>query len=256
MISNPYFYLIAVPAVLITGISKGGFGVGLGILTVPLLTLVIGPIQAAAVILPILVLMDIVGVVAYRSDWDRANMRIMLPGALFGIAVGALTFRYVSERHLELLTGLIALGFTLQSLSGADRAAAPHGPSLATGSFWSAMSGFTSFIANAGSAPIQVYLLPQRLDKTLFVGTTVVFFAVVNFVKLGPYLWLGLLTNENLATSLVLLPLAPVGVWLGIWAHNRVSPVLFYRLCYLILVIVGGKLVWDGLFAAGGLVAS
>lgn len=255
MVSNPLFYWLAGPSILLLGVSKGGLGGGLGLLAMPVLSLVIGPAQTAAVMLPILCAMDVIGVAVYRRLWDAENMRIILPGAVVGIGIGALTFRFVSEQVLDVLVGTIAVGFAAQAWLGLGSSRAPRGPNFAAGSFWAALSGYTSCVANTGSPPLSIYLLPQRLDKTLYVGTTVIFFAIVNLLKLPAYLELGLFTPGNLATSLVLLPLAPVGMLLGVWAHKRLKSGLFYQICYVLLVATGSKLVWEGLFASGGLLA-
>jgi uncharacterized protein len=247
MIELTLFYIIAVPAVLIVGISKGGFGSGLGVLAVPAMSLVVSPLQAVGVMLPILCLMDLVGVWNYRHSWDKANMKIMAPAAVVGIIVGTLLFDYMNEQTIRLLIGTIALVFALDHWIG-KRKAEPASTSFVKGSFWSAVSGFTSFVAHAGGPPMSVYLLPQRLDRAIFVGTTVVFFTAVNYAKLVPYWWLGQLEVGNLLTSLVLMPLAPVGVWLGIWLRDKISPTVFYETCYVFLAIVGAKLIWDGWF--------
>ena len=244
-IVDPWFYAAAVPAVLTAGISKGGFGGGVGFVSVPLIALVISPIQAAAVMLPILCLMDLFGIWAYRATWDRRNVSIMVPGALAGIAVGAFTFRYLDDDLVRLMIGAIAVVFALHYWFGGATARRQRQPSVALGSLWSVVAGFTSFVAHAGGPPVQVYLLPQRMDKTLFVGTTVVFFLVVNYAKLVPYAMIGQFSAENLWTALVLAPLAPVGMWLGIRLHGVVSQALFYRLCYGALTITGAKLIWD-----------
>ncbi len=249
MIVDPLFYLLAIPALIGVGISKGGFGAALGSLAVPLMSLAVPVPQAAGIALPILCVMDLIGVVAYRRQWDPANMRIMIPGALIGIAIGTLTFRYLDEALIRLLIGAIAVGFALNHwfVHSAAGAAAPR--SLGKGTLWSGVSGFTSFVAHAGGPPLAVYLLPQRLDKTLYVGTTVIYFTVVNYVKLVPYAWLGQLSTGNLWTSLVLLPMAPLGMWLGFWLHDRIRTELFYRWTYRFLFLSGLKLVYDGLRA-------
>ena len=246
MIDITLFYIIAVPAVLVTGISKGGFGSGLGVLAVPAMALVVSPVQAAGVMLPILCVMDAVGIWNYRRSWDLPNMKIMVPAAVIGIVVGTLMFDYMNEQAIRLLIGSIALIFALDHWVG-RRQAEPAGTSVIKGGFWSAVAGFTSFVAHAGGPPMSVYLLPQRLDRALFVGTTVVFFTAVNYAKLLPYWWLGHLEAGNLMTSLVLMPLAPIRVWLGIWLRDKISPTIFYETCYVFLAIVGAKLVWDGL---------
>ena len=246
MIVDPWFYALAVPSILIIGISKGGFGSGLGIITVPALALVVPPLQAAGIMLPILCLMDLFGLWAYRRQWDRANMRIMVPAVLGGIAIGTATAGLLVEGDIRLIVGSIAVVFALDYWLRRGESRAAVGRSVLKGSFWSLAAGFTSFVSHAGGPPISVYLLPQKLDKTMYVGTTVVLFAVVNYVKLVPYAWLGQLAPGNLLTSLVLAPLAPLGMGLGIWLHNRVSPRFFYQACYVLIFVVGAKLVWDG----------
>jgi uncharacterized membrane protein YfcA len=247
VITDPLFYALAVPAFLITGISKGGFGSGLGSLAVPMLALAVPVPQAAAIMLPLLLAMDLVGLWAYRNKWDGANMRIMLPGAMVGMVLGYLSFRYLDEHWIRLLVGAIAIGFVLNVWLRPSVAGKAAGPSWAGGSFWSGLSGLTSFVANAGGPPLSVYLLPQRLDKTLFVGTTVLYFAALNYTKIIPYWWLGQFTDENLMTALVLLPLAPIGMGLGMWLHTRVRDAAFYRWVHILLLLSGLKLVWDGI---------
>ena len=247
MIEEPLFYLLAVPAVLILGISKGGFGGGLGSLAVPLTALVVSPIQAAAVLLPILCVMDVHGAWVYRGRWDKTNLKILMPAALIGLAVGTLTFRYLDARIIRLIIGAIAVGFTVHYwLAGLATVREARGVDPIRGSFWGAVSGFTSFIAHASGPPMSVYLLPQRMDKTRFLATTIVFVLFMNYVKLVPYAWIGQFSSENLYTSLVLLPLAPLGMWLGIWLHRIVPEAIFYRVCYLLLFLAGLKLLYDG----------
>jgi uncharacterized protein len=247
VISDPLFYALAVPAVLVTGISKGGFGGGAGSMSVPLMALAVSIPQAAAIMLPILCLMDLLGVWAYRKTWDWANMRILIPAAVVGIAVGAATFHLFNEAAIRLMIGTIAVSFALDYWFGRRPAKETPGPSVLKGGFWGAVAGLTSFAAHAGGPPISVYLLPQRMNKTILVGTTVMLFTVVNYVKLFPYWWLGQLNVGNLTTSLVLLPLAPMGIGLGVWLHKRVSPTWFYRICYFLVFATGVKLLYDGL---------
>ncbi len=254
-IADPWFYLCAIPAVLIMGVSKGGFGSGFGILAVPLMTLAVPPQQAAAIMLPLLCVMDLVGIRAFRGQWDRRNMVILIPGAMLGIAIGALTFRWLSVPWILLMLALLSFGFLLYQglrarlLANLDQT----GPHWGKGSFWGALSGFTSFVAHAGGPPITVYLLPQRLDKTVFVATNVLFFALVNYVKLIPYAWLGQFDRPTLATVGVLLPLAPLGVWAGMALMKRLSDRWFYGLCYVLTGVTGAKLLWDALFGRDGL---
>lgn len=247
MISDPWFYAVAIPAVLMFAVAKGGFGGGLGTASVPLMALVVTPIQAAAILLPILCLMDVFSLWAYRRKWLWPELRMLLPASLIGIATGTLLFSYMSASVVRLIVGCVAITFTVhywinqrrsasESLADFPRAYAMIGGTVA---------GFTSFVAHAGGPPISMYLLRRSLNRTEFVATTVVFFAVVNYVKLVPYTWLGQFDTSNLLTSLVLAPLAPVGVGLGVWLHRRVSDRFFFSFVYVLLFLVGLKLVYD-----------
>jgi hypothetical protein len=246
-IADPVFYLAAIPAILIMGISKGGFGSGVGLLATPLVALAVPMSQAAAIMLPILCVMDLVGLYAYRAQWRRVDLKLLLAGGLAGVVLGALSFRAFDDAVLRIGIGAFAIGFVIYRWT-AHPDAPPAPRSVSKGLFWSALSGFSSTLVHAGGPPLNVYLLPQRLDKAVFVATTVIFFAVINYVKLVPYAWLGLLDSRNLATSAMLVPLAPVGILLGVWLMKRIPQELFYRLCYAMLLVVGAKLLYDGIF--------
>ena len=249
MISDPLFYAATVPAILIFGISKGGFGGGLGVLAIPLMALVVSPIQAAAILLPILCLMDLFSLWAYRGKWVSSELRILVPASLLGIIVGTLLFEYMSPAIIRLLLGMVAITVTLQYwFEKAFRQEAElTNYSQAVGIVAAGTAGFTSFIAHAGGPPLNMYLLRRGLDRTRFVGTSVVFFAVVNYVKLAPYAWLGQFDTSNLTTALLLSPLAPIGIGAGVWLHNRVSDRFFFRFVYVFLFVVGVKLIYDGI---------
>jgi uncharacterized membrane protein YfcA len=250
LITDPWFYVAAVPAVLLFGISKGGFGGGLGTLAVPLMALVISPVQAAAILLPVLCLMDLVSLWQYRRLWIWAELRILLPASLVGIVVGTLLFEYMSPSVLRLIVGSVAVLFTvhycLSTGRSKDRALKHFPPAI--GVLGGAAAGFTSFVAHAGGPPVSMYLLRRPLNRTDFVATAVLFFAVVNYVKLVPYAWLGQLQSGNLLTSLVLSPLAPIGVMIGVYLHKRVSDRFFFGFVYILLFLVGLRLIYDGLF--------
>lgn len=247
MITDPFFYLCAIPAVLLFGMAKGGLGGGLAILSVPILALVVSPLQAAAIMLPILVLMDAVAMWSFRRSWSRPNILSSLPGAVAGIVVGALTFPYLSEAAVKVLIGLVAVVFGLYYWLRKSVDAEATGISHSKGNFWGMVSGFTSFGIHAGGIPISVYFLPQQMDKKQLMGTFAVFFGVVNIVKLIPYTLLGQFSAENLATSLALMPVAPLGVLFGYRVLTRISQTLVYQLSYGFLVIIGAKLLWEGI---------
>jgi uncharacterized membrane protein YfcA len=246
MITDPWFYASAVVAVLIVGIAKGGLGGGVAIVGVPLMSLTIGPIQAAAILLPILLLMDVFAVRAWWRRWDEANLRTMIPGAILGTLIGLATFRMLSNDAMRLLVGAMALAIAIAWYIGPTKTAAKSA-SMLRGTFWSTLSGFTSFGIHAGGPPIQAYLLSQQLDKSLFQATTVAFFFVVNWLKLPAYAWLGQLDTTNLTTSLILAPLAPLGIWIGRVAHDRIDESAFYHVVYGSLIVIGAKLIYDGL---------
>lgn len=252
MITDPAFYAVAIPAVLIVGVSKGGFGAGIGIIATPLIALVVPASQAAAILLPILMVMDATALWAYRRTFHRAFLGTLLIGGVLGIVLGTLTFRYLSDAWLRVILGAMAVAFVLHRWRAGGVNAPATQPSPWRGGFWSVLSGLASTIAHAGGPPLSVYLLPLKLDKMVMVGTTVVFFAVINAVKLIPYWWLGLLDGRNLGTSLALMPLAPVGILLGIWLVKRLSQAFFYRLAYVLLMLVGVKLLWDGVRGVTG----
>ncbi len=249
MITDTLFYLAAVPAVILFGVSKGGFGSGIGILAVPLLAMVVSPIQAAAIMLPILCFMDLLGLWAYRGKWIWPELRILLPASMIGIGAGTLMFEFMSPARLRLLLGVVAIAFTLHHYLQAYLSKKTHpklfAPAIGMGA--AVVAGFTSFIAHAGGPPITMYLLRRGIDRTQFVATTVVFFAVVNYVKLVPYTWLGQFDASNLMTSLILTPLAPLSIGLGVWLHNRVTDLLFFQVAYAMLFLVGVKLMFDGI---------
>lgn len=247
LITDPLFYLVAVPAVLLSGISKGGFGSAVGGMGVPLMALAVSPPRAAAILLPVLCLMDLVGFRVYYRKWDAPNLKMMLPGALVGIAFGALTFGVFREDSIRILLGAIAVLFTLNSWFGFAKKQEPGGRSASKGAFWGGVSGFTSFVAHAGGPPVMVYMLPQRLDKVTFVATVNLFFMIVNAVKLLPYAWLGQLSSANLLTSLLLAPLAPAGVWLGLRMQNRVNHERFYVIARTCLFLTGLQLIYQGM---------
>jgi len=209
------------------------------------MALVVSPAQAAAIMLPVLCVMDLAGIRAYLGRWDRRIMRIIIPAGLIGCGIGTVSFRWLDENLIRILLGCIALGFLGYSLK--PRAVAPAPPSQRQGWFWGALSGFTSFVAHAGGPPLMVYLLPQRLDKAIFVGTSLVFFASMNYAKILPYLWLGLFDQRNLATSLALIPVGVAGTYFGVWLQKRLNPVHFYRIVYALLFVSGSKLLYDGL---------
>ncbi len=243
MITDPVFYAFALPAIFFLGLSKGGFA-GAGLLATPLVALYLPPLQAAAIILPLLISQDIISVWVYRRDWDAWNLKVLVPGAVIGIGIAWALAAYVSDSHVRLIVGLIALAFVLNAWFG--RIPEKVTPTIPRGIFWGALSGFTSTLIQAGSPPYQVYVMPQNLPKMTFVGTTAIFFAVINLLKVVPYFALGQFSAENLATSAVLLPAAYATNMFGIWLVRRTPTELFYRIAYLLVFLVSLELIRGG----------
>jgi uncharacterized membrane protein YfcA len=230
------------------GLAKGGFA-GVGSLALPIIALTISPVRAAAILLPILIVQDVVGVWAFRRDWDGHVLGWMLPGAGLGIALG---YGFAASVDADMVLGAVG---AVSVVFGAyrlwiERRGVPQAASGSpgwVGSLFGVASGFTSQIAHAGQPPFQLWVLPRRLPRDVLVGTTAIFFAVVNWAKVPAYLALGQFTPANLVTSAVLLPVAIASTLAGVWLVRRVSPERFYVAIYWLMIAVGAKLVWDAL---------
>jgi len=248
VIDDGSFYAAAVPAVILLGLAKGGFS-GLGLLSLPLMALVASPVQAAAIMQPILMVQDVVSLWAFRRHWSRRNLAMLLPGAAVGVALGYFLAAYVSDAAVALSVGVISIGFAIRRLIVERRPEPPVATraDAVRGWFWGAVCGFTSMVAHAGGPPFQIYVMPQKLPAQVFIGTGAVFFALVNWLKVPPYFALGQFSAENLATSAALAPLAIAATMAGVWLVRRISGERLYTLIYVLLVLVGGRLVWDGL---------
>ena len=247
LISDWQFYAVAIPAVLLLGLSKSGFGAGFGSLAVPMMALAVTVPQAAAILMPILFVMDLMGLAAYRGKWDPKLLRFLIPFGLVGTVIGTLSFRLLDARLVAGIVGAFTLVFLAQRLLFPPRADSPPPPKW-LGGVLTATSGFTSFVAHAGGPPVTAYVLPLRLPPVTFAATMTVYFFVINLSKWVPYGWLGLLDLRNMATSLALMPFAPIGVIVGVRLAHRIQPQLFYRLLYLGMLLTGLKLVWDAFF--------
>ena len=244
LITDPFFYAIAIPAVLLLGVSKSGFGAGFGSLAVPMMALAVTVPQAAAILMPVLLVMDLLGMAAFRNNVDRQLLRFLLPFGLLGIVIGTLLFKVLDAKVVAGIVGGFTLMFLAQRLLFPPKADSPPPPKW-LGAVLTVTSGFTSFIAHAGGPPINAYVIPLKLKPVLFTGTMAFFFFFINIAKWIPYAWLGLLDSRNMLTSLALLPFAPIGVWVGVRIAHRIDPVLFYRLVYIGMFLTGVKLVWD-----------
>ena len=208
------------------------------------MALVLPPFEAAALLLPILIVQDLISLWVYRGDWSARNLQLMLPGAALGVGAAWILAAYIPEAFIRLIVGGISLTFVLNAWFGRTAGrTVPHAPS---GVFWGTVSGFTSAFANAGGPPFQIYMLPQQLPKLTFVGTGTIFFAVVNWLKVLPYFALGNFTRHGILVSLALMPVAVMANFLGIWLV-RVTPMgLFYRIAYVLVFLLSLALIWQG----------
>jgi uncharacterized membrane protein YfcA len=232
---------IALIGVCLLGISKGGF-LGLGVMALPLMSLFVPPLQAAAIILPTALAQDALTLWIYRRDWSAWNVKLMLPSMIVGMGIAWLLAASLSAAHIRLAIGLIAALFVLRHwLSGRFERWLPA-PSAVTASIFGMIGGITTMLANAGGPAWQIHLLPQKLDKLTYIGTVSVLFAASNIVKIPGFATLGFLTRENLLVGLSLVPVALVANYAGIWLVQRTSNELFYRIAYVLMFVIAVEL--------------
>ncbi len=253
LITDPWFYVAAVPALLLTGFSKSGFVAGSGAISVPILCLVIPPVQAVGIMLPILLVADLVGLTTYWRQKHELNFRILLIAGVLGNLAGWATAAMISEAWVRLMVGIIGTLFALDwwlKLRPIPKDA--PGPSWAKGTLWGFVSSYTSFISQTAGPPLAVYMMPQRLPALTYAATATCFLTCINWMKVIPYYMLGQLNWGNLSTSLVLMPLALAATYLGLWMVRRIPAEPFYKIGYAALLIVSLKLAWDGARATMG----
>jgi uncharacterized protein len=249
--ADPLFYVLAAIAVILVGLGKGGFA-GLGTAAMPVMTLVIDPISAAAILLPLFIVQDLVGVWAFRKTVDWRILGWALPGAVVGTFLGWLLAANVAVWVVEAAVGAIAIVF------GINRLAATRGSGArisgqqpeALGLFWGGLSGFTSQVALAGGPPFQIWALSRNLSRDVFVGTSALFFAAINWFKVPAFIALGQFTERNAMLTGIFLPLAIASTFAGVWLVRRISAERFVTAINLLMIAVGLKLLWSAL--AGG----
>ena len=243
------FFAVALPVVLFAGVSKGGFGSGAAFASASILALVLEPGTALGLMLPLLMLIDLGNLRPYWRRWSAPDARLLILGALPGVALGAALYRLADADLLRVLIGAVSLGFVAWQMALRLRLLRPSGKALPrwVGALWSMATGFTSFVSHAGGPPAAVWLLSRGLDKTTYQATTVILFWAVNIAKFIPYAFLGIFTGQTLLADLFLAPVALLGTWIGVRAHRAVPERAFFALTYLLLSATGAKLLWDGL---------
>jgi len=239
------FYALAAIAAFVVGASKGGLPM-VGVLGVPILAMVMPPVAAAALLLPVYIVSDMVGLWAYRRAYDRRNLTILVPAAVLGIGVGWATARITEEWMVTLLVGVIGMWYCLSVL--VTRRDAPAKPAdVPRGLLWGTITGFTSFVSHTGGPPYQMYVLPQKLEKMVFAGTSTIAFAIINAVKLIPYWALGQFNSGNLELAAALSPVAIIGAFAGYRVTAIIPEKLFFRLVEVALAVLSVKLIYDSL---------
>ncbi len=246
MITDPWFYLAAAPAMLAAGLSKSGFLAGIGVLCVPFMALVISPVQAVGILLPVLVATDVYAVIRYWRHKEPVNFRILVVAGAIGTLLGWATAALVSEDLIRLLVGIVGFVFGIDYFVKLRPQGTAPGPSWPRGLFWGGLSAYTSFLCQAGGPMLVIYLLAQRLPSLTYAATACSYIAVSNVFKVVPYYLLGQLSRENVLTALALLPMAFAAVWLGSFLLRRVPEKPFYAISYGLLIVICAKLMWDG----------
>ena len=244
VVTDPWFYLLAIPAMTLLGLGKGGFS-GIGMVATPLMALVIPPLQAAAIVQPILIVQDAISAFVYRRDFSAWNLKVLLIGGTIGVGAAWFLASYLTDAHVRIMVGTIGVAFVLYTWLGRVPAE-PKKPHAATGVVCGALTGFTSTLAQAGAPPYQLFMLPQKLPKMTLVGTTLIFFAALNWMKLIAYSALGQFTMQTLLTSALLLPLAIATNFFGIWLVRRVPHETFYQIAYALMFLISAELIRSG----------
>jgi uncharacterized membrane protein YfcA len=242
LLDNFMFMVVAVIGVCLLGVSKGGF-LGLGVMALPLMSLFVPPLQAAAIILPTAIAQDFLTLWVYRREWSAWNLKIMLPSMFFGMFLAWLMAASLSAVHIRLAIGLIAALFVVRYWLAQNFEKYTPKPSVATGIIFGAIGGVTTMLANAGGPAWQIHLLPQKLEKLPYIGTVSILFAASNIVKVPGFLTLGYLTRDNLLVGLTLVPIAIAANYAGIWMVRRVSTELFFRIAYVLMFIIAVELI-------------
>ena len=241
------FFICAIVSVFIVGVSKSGFGAGLGVLSLPLMASQSSINEALAILLPLLIAIDLVGIRRFLRNADWRILKLVTPPAALGLLLGMIFFTAITPRILTLSIGVFTLLFLIQNLtmSHTDIKEAKSYPWF--GRIMGLTSGFTSFVAHIGGPPITVFMLREKLQPMVYTSTLGVFFTMINFGKLGPYAYLDLLNYKQFATSIILLPCVPAGVYFGFYLAKRISMKWYYRTVRFFLLVASIKLIADGL---------
>ena len=245
---NLLFFFTVVPAIILYGIAKSGLGGSMTLISVPLMTIVMPLNQALGIILPILIFSDFIAVYKYRKEFDLGTLKLMVPFAAIGIIIGSLTFSYFSEELLKFIIGVMGFLFAGHYFLFKKKKIIDTKKNIFKGAICSSIAGFTSFCVHAGGTPTSIYLLPLRLKKEIYVGTRIIFFTFVNLIKLPLYIYLSMVNLETFSQSLMLIPLAIIGIFIGYRILKIIEENVFYNMIYVLILIASSKLIYDFLF--------
>ena len=243
------FFIIAAAAMVFSGISKAGFGSGPSFAGASLLSIFIDPAVALGITLPLFMLADVVALPPFWNKWSWPAIKPIVLGSLPGVGLGVFLYRSADADLLRVLLGLISLAFVCYQVLQIVGffSSTPRKLSTRIGGLVGSIAGFTSFISHAGGPPVAVYLLAQEMDKTTYHSSTVLIFTIINIFKFVPYAFLGMFTLETLWIDAILAAFILFGALVGIRAHVLVPEKLFFIPNYAMLLIIGIKLLWDGL---------
>ena len=242
---NILFFFTVVPAIVLFGIAKSGLGGSIALISIPLMTIAMPLTNALGIILPILIFSDFIATYKYRKEYDLETLKLMVPFAAIGIFIGSLTFTFFSEELLKFIIGLMGFLFAGHYFFFKKNKEAKSDKNFLKGGVCSTIAGFTSFCVHSGGTPTSLYLLPLRMKKEIYVGTRIIFFACLNLFKLPLYINLSMTNFETFKQSLILFPVALLGILIGYKLLKIIEEKLFYNILYTLIFITSTKLLYD-----------
>ena len=242
---NFLFFITVIPAIILYGIAKSGLGGSMTLISIPLMTIVMPLNEALGIVLPILIFSDFIATYKYRKEFDLPTLKLMVPFAAIGVVIGSLTFSYFSEELLKFIIGLMGFLFAGHYFFLKKNKEAKSEKNFFKGGICSTISGFTSFCVHAGGTPASIYLLPLRLKKEIYVGTRIIFFTFMNLIKLPFYLNLSMTNIVTFKQSVILFPVAFIGILIGYRLLRIIKEKLFYNIIYILIFLSSSKLIFD-----------
>ena len=235
-------YIVIAIGAFIVGLSKGGLGGALGSLVTPLFALVMPAQLAVGMGLPLLIVGDAFAVYAHWKRWDSRLIIALLPGSILGVILGSLLFSRISSIDLQHALGILALLYVAWKV-WQRRNRQPPGESRKPEGWqphvFGAGAGFASALANAGGPLITIYLLSLRLLPAAFVGTSALYFALINASKIPAYVSAHILTLDGIKVVAWAMPLVPFGVWSGVLLDRHIDMPTFEAIILIFLAVTG-----------------